>query len=69
MHYNPGAGVGYADNNYTKYGGTVMNGLRVLGYDAPDARAAFVAQNGAAQYNPSYPGWNWDSTVVVPGNP
>ena len=69
LQYNPGPGIGYADNNYTKYGGTVMNGLRVLGYDAPDARAAFVTQGGATFYNPSYPGWNWDSTVVVPGSP
>jgi hypothetical protein len=41
--YN-GGGVGYADVNYTAYGGELISGLKVLGYDVSSAMAIFNAR-------------------------
>jgi len=64
--YN-GGGVGYADNNYNAYGGEIMSGLKVLGYDVSSALAIFNARGGPSWYNSgTAPSQWWDTTVVVP---
>jgi hypothetical protein len=67
--FDPGPGVGYADNNYTKYGGLVMNGLTVLGQSVPNALSDFNTRGGPSFYNNQRPSLWWDPTVVVPGSP
>jgi hypothetical protein len=67
--FDPGPGVGYADNNYTKYGGMVMNGLTVLGQSVPNALSDFNTRGGPSFYNNQLPSLWWDPTVVVPGSP
>ena len=63
--YN-GGGVGYADNNYNAYGGEIMGGLKVLGYDVSSALAIFNARGGPSWYNSgTAPSQWWDTTVVV----
>ena len=64
--YN-GGGVGYADVNYTAYGGGLISGLKVLGYDVSRAMAIFNARGGPSWYNSgTAPIEWWDTTVVLP---
>jgi hypothetical protein len=67
--YDPGAGQGYQDNNYTQYAGQVINGLHVLGYNVAHATSDFNTRAGTAYYNPQMPSFWWDPTIVVPGLP
>ncbi|HEX3419434.1 MAG TPA: hypothetical protein VHT21_23995 [Stellaceae bacterium] len=64
-----GAGVGYADNNYTKHVGLVVNGLTALGQSVPNALSDFNTRGGPSFYNNQLPSLWWDPTVVVPGSP
>jgi hypothetical protein len=67
--FDPGGGAGYADNNYTQYGGQAMNGLTVMGEKVAAGLANFngAARNGPAYYSQQMPGEWWDPTIVVPG--
>jgi hypothetical protein len=67
--YDPGPGAGYSDPNYDKYSGQVLNGLHIAGYSVPHATADFSSRDGNGGYNPSYPSFWWDPSIVIPGLP
>ena len=65
LSYNPS--TSYADPTYIPYGGEIMSGLKVLGYDVSSALAIFNARGGPSWYNSgTEPSQLWDTTVVVP---
>jgi hypothetical protein len=62
-----GGGVGYADNNYAPYGGEMITGLHILGYDVSQALSIFGARGGPSYYNSvTAPSQWWDISVIVP---
>ena len=68
-NYDPGAGGGFSDFNYTGYAEQTLNGLQILGFDLSHAQSVFAFRMGANA--PGYVGpsqW-WDTSIVVPGIP
>jgi hypothetical protein len=69
LQFDPGAGAGYSSPGYDQYGGQVINGLHILGYNVTHALADFAFRDGNGGYNPALPSNWWDPTVVIPGLP
>jgi hypothetical protein len=69
LSYDPGAGAGYSSPGYDQYGGQVINGLHILGYNVAHALADFAFRDGNGGYNPALPSNWWDPTVTIPGLP
>jgi hypothetical protein len=72
--YDPGAGQGYADPNYSDYMGALVNGLTIMGFDTSSVSSKFQSRcnlpsDSGGCYNPSLPSLWWDPTIVVPGLP
>jgi len=69
LAYDPGAGAGYSSVNYDQYGGQIINGLHILGYDVTHALADFAFRDGNGGYNAALPSNWWDPSIVIPGLP
>ena len=63
--YSPS--TSYHNTTYVRYGGELMTGLQIVGYDVSNALAIWNTRAGVSWYNSSgYPSQYWDLSVVVP---
>jgi hypothetical protein len=69
LAFDPGPGNGYVGVNYDQYGGQILSALKILGYSVSHALADFAVRDGNGGYNPSFPSFWWDQTVIIPGLP
>jgi hypothetical protein len=65
LSYNPP--TSYADPTYIPYGGEMIYGLKVLGYDVTSALNIWNTRAGTGSYNSqTEPSQYWDLSVLVP---
>ncbi|MBV9201290.1 MAG: hypothetical protein JO320_04005 [Alphaproteobacteria bacterium] len=66
LQHDPGPGNGYVNSNYTRYEGTIVQAMKILGYNNAASYNDWLTRAGTGWFVSNMPGQWWDPSIIVP---